>query len=81
MTSVATLTKWGNGAGLLIPKAVRETLGIKVGDSIRFETTTTGQVTLVADKRPWTLHDLMEGYDGATADFIDPGRSFGREEW
>lgn len=81
MAPVATLSKWGNGAGILVPKAIRDELGLEVGDRVRFETTGPGRVSLVAERRPWTLSSLMAGYDGPTPEFIDPGTSFGKEVW
>lgn len=32
--TIATLTKWGNSQGILLPKTICETLGIKVGDEL-----------------------------------------------
>lgn len=81
MSPTATLSKWGNGVGLLVPKAVRDALGLGVGDRVRFESTDDGRVELVPEGGPWTLHSLMAGYDGPAPDFVDPGASFGREVW
>ena len=34
--TTATLTKWGNSQGLVIPKAIRDSFGWKLGDKIEF---------------------------------------------
>ena len=80
MTAMATLTRWGNGAGLLIPKSVREDAGLKVGDRVRMEARE-GRVTIYREDAGWTLRDLMEGYDGPAPDPIDMGAPYGREVW
>lgn len=74
------MVKWGNGAGLLLPKSVRESLGLHVGDRVRF-TVGEGEATLEPAEREWTLHGLMKGYAGPKPEFIDPGLSAGKEVW
>ena len=80
MSSMATVTKWGNGVGLLLPKSIREDSGIGVGDRVRMEARD-GAVTIMREDAGWTLHDLMAGYSGPAPEFIDPGASYGREVW
>lgn len=80
MTATATISKWGNGAGILIPKSVREMLGLNIGDKVRFEVNGK-KATIELDERPWTLHELMKDYKGPKPEFIDPGQSVGREIW
>lgn len=81
MEPTATLARWGNGMGVLIPKAARDRLGLELCDKVRFEESGDGGVELVPEKQPWTLSSLMAGYDGPRQEFIDPGTSVGREVW
>lgn len=78
--STSTLTKWGSSAGVVIPKTLREDLGLSIGDKldIRKEGNT---IVIEPVSEQWTLHNLMEDYKGSTPEFIDPGESFGREIW
>ena len=80
MAATATMTKWGNGVGLLIPKSMRVEAGIGLGDRVRMEARD-GVITIYSEDAGWNLHDLMEGYDGPAPEFIDPGMPVGREIW
>lgn len=80
MAPSATLSRWGNGVGLLIPKAVRDEAGFELGDRVTFSARE-GVVQIQAEDAEWTLHDLMAGYTGPAPEFIDPGASVGSEVW
>ena len=82
MEPTATLARWGNGMGVLIPKVVRDRLGLELGDKVRFEESGRRRGrSWSPEKQPWTLSSLMAGYDGPRQEFIDPGTSVGREVW
>lgn len=76
-----TLNKWGNGAGFLVPKKMRDELGVKAGDELDLVVTDDGGLRVSPVKKRPTLHDLMAGYEGPVPEFIDPGESKGREIW
>lgn len=80
MTATATMTKWGNGVGLLIPKSAREEAGIGVGDRVRMDVRD-GSITIYREDTGWTLHELMEGYDGPAPEYVDLGEPYGKEVW
>lgn len=94
-TATATLTKWGNSQGLLIPKRLCENLGIKPGDKLDI-TATEESITIVPVRerarrtRFVTIEELFEGYDGAyeppsdwptEGNEIDWGEPVGGEDW
>ena len=93
--AVATLTKWGNGQGLLIPKRLCQNLGIELGDKLKI-TATEESITIVpirerARRTRWvTIEELFVGYDGTyeppndwptDGDEIDWGEPEGGEVW
>lgn len=80
MATTATMTKWGNGVGVLIPKSAREDAGIGLGDRVRMEARD-GSITIYREDAGWTLHDLMRGYDGPPPEYLDLGAPYGREVW
>jgi antitoxin component of MazEF toxin-antitoxin module len=80
MTMTATLSKWGNGVGVLLPKAAREEAGLEPGDRVRM-ISREGSITIVREDQGWTLHELMRGYDGPPPEVVDTGEPFGREVW
>ena len=94
-TTTATLTKWGNGQGVLIPKRLCEKLGIEPGDKLNV-TATEDSITIVPVRqrarrtRVVTIEELFEGYDGtydppsdwpAFGNETDWGEPVGREVW
>lgn len=80
MATTATMTKWGNGVGVLIPKSAREDAGIGLGDRVRMEARD-GSITIYREDAGWTLHDLMRSYDGPPPEYLDFGEPYGREVW
>lgn len=81
MEARVTLNKWGNGAGILVPKKMRDELGMKPGDELDVATTADGAIRIAPARTRPTLHSLMAGYGGPAPEFIDPGKSAGREIW
>lgn len=94
-TATATLTKWGNGQGLLIPKRLCENLGIELGDKLNI-TATEESITIVPVRvrsrrtRIVTIEELFEGYEGiyeppsdwpTYGNEIDWGEPAGGEDW
>ena len=86
--TTATLSKWGNGQGLLIPKHVCEEVGISVGDRVELAVDETGALMI----RPETTHfkrrkvvsmdDLFKNYSGDyKPSEIDWGEPVGKELW
>lgn len=68
-TATATLTKWGNGQGLLIPKRICENLGLGVGDAVRITATEERIMIIPLKERAHRtkivdLDELFEGYEG-----------------
>lgn len=89
-----TLTKWDNGQGVLIPKAVCDKYGLSVGDKLIIEEGTLG-IKLKPEHRSFTTHyvDIEELFDGWTGAYeppedwpcigneIDWGEPMGEERW
>ena len=91
----ATLTKWGNSQGVLIPKSICEKYGLSVGDKLVIEQGVSG-IELKPQKRTYQrTHaiDLDELFDGWTGTYeppsdwpligneIDWGAPVGEEVW
>ena len=83
MVSVgATLTKWGNGRGILIPKEMCDALGISIGDAVSLTLDEAIRTVKIENPNAYTLSALMAGYDGPKPGEVDaPGKSVGRELW
>lgn len=71
MNGTATLSKWGNGQGLRIPKVVCEQLGITTGDNVSYSVTTDGSLLITPlegrhyrRRRIVTIEELSEGWTG-----------------
>lgn len=89
----ATLKKWGNSQGVLIPKSLCEYLGIAVGDRLEMEEAQGAITVRPAEKRfvrsqKLTATDLFADWEGSyrpPADWdsrgaeVDWGRSVGGE--
>jgi antitoxin MazE len=79
MISAATIHRWGNGHGILIPKRYLDELGLKRGDGV--------EVTLVdggLEVRPAKsnrVEDLLRGYTGPRPSEYDWGQPAGEELW
>ena len=92
----ATLTKWGNGQGLLIPRALCDFVGIDVGDKLDIKANESGGITIQphATRYSRTQHvDIATLFDGWTGEYeppsdwptvgneIDWGKPMGKEIW
>lgn len=83
MTSAgATLTKWGNGRGILLPKDMCDALDLSIGDAVSLVLDRANKTVRLENPNAYTLSALMAGYDGPKPGEIDaPGESVGREMW
>ncbi|WP_302389862.1 AbrB/MazE/SpoVT family DNA-binding domain-containing protein [Eggerthella sinensis] len=86
--AMTMLNKWGNGEGVLVPKAVREQAGISAGDELRIEVTDAGAIVLTPVRQRFrrgkvvTLEELFDGYDGEYVPTeCDWGDAQGKEVW
>jgi antitoxin MazE len=86
--STATIRKWGNGLGVLIPKKIFEDAGLAFGDQLDITADPDGAITLRPGAlkhkrhRKVTIEELFSGYKG---DYIptecDWGSPVGKEIW
>lgn len=77
-----TLTKWGNGRGIRLPKAMCEALALSVGDQVSLVLDEANGTIVIENPEACTLSALMAGYDGPKPGEIDaPGESAGGELW
>ena len=93
--ATATLTKWGNGQGLLIPKRVCENVGLGVGDTVSI-TANEEQITIVPLRerarrtRTLTIDEIFAGYEcdyeppsewSSLGNEVSWGEPVGKELW
>ena len=82
------LKKWGNGQGVLIPKATVEESGLSLGDLLTITVSREGSIILKPEGRRYrrqkkvTITELFEGYSGdhQPTEF-DWGKPQGKEMW
>lgn len=63
--------KWGNGLGILLPRAIVKELGIEAGDELEFDVDN-GQIIIFDPEKDkdrlliprYKLEDLLAGYEG-----------------
>ncbi|MDR1358946.1 MAG: hypothetical protein LBJ48_06295 [Coriobacteriales bacterium] len=80
--TTATLTKWGNGQGVLLPKFYCEQIDIKTGDTVQVEVLDDAIQISKIKSLPTSLTELFEGYDGNyQPEEWDIGPMQGREIW
>ena len=80
--STVTLSKWGNGQGVLIPKRFCEQLGLKTGDKVSISADRT-RIIIERPEENYTLAARMRNWDGKgepVRDY-DWGKPVGREMW
>lgn len=67
--TTATLTKWGNGQGVNIPKAICEELGLSIGDHLALVVLDGGihmrPTSARSRTRKVSATELFSGWDGA----------------
>lgn len=84
----ATLTKWGNSQGILIPKRICEEAGLVVGDRVVIDVQKGNILIKQPDKpryrrkRTTTIEELFAGYNGGyRPEEMDWGTPTGKEMW
>ena len=82
------LRKWGNGQGVLIPRAAVEESGIALGDQMDIEVSSNGFIVLMPIKHRFrrrkkvTITELFKGYSGDYQPTeLDWGAPQGKEMW
>jgi antitoxin component of MazEF toxin-antitoxin module len=70
-TATATLTKWGNSQGFIIPKAICGAANFRIGDSAEIQVDEQGRIVLehkvtprYARRRVVRLEELAAGWEG-----------------
>ena len=77
----ATLTKWGNSQGVLIPKSLCDKYGLSVGDKLIIEEGAAG-IELKPQRRRFATHPVDPPEDWpCVGDEIDWGEPVGKEIW
>lgn len=61
-----SIKKWGNGTGILIPKAILESLSLKVNDKIDISIQNGNIVLSPVRKKKLTLAERFQDYEGET---------------
>ena len=81
MTTV-TLSKWGNGQGILIPKRFREQLGLEAGDQVAISVSDK-RIIIERPEEEHTFEARMRNWDGKgePARDFDWGSPVGKEVW
>jgi len=77
--STVTLSKWGNGQGILLPKQLCEKLGLKTGDKLTVDAQE-GKL-IIKPEKSYRIESLLEGYTGPKPEEYDWGKPMGREMW
>lgn len=79
----ATLTKWGNSQGIIIPKSICEELHVKQGDELTL--TVQGGELRIRPAKSYTIQALLADYDGPAPEPVDYwegwGGPVGKEVW
>jgi len=77
------VTKWGNSAGIRLSKDVKESLNIKVGDTLDVQIKDDTLILKKEEHTPTTIDELFKNYDGSKfkTDVLDWGEKQGHEEW
>ena len=80
--STATLSKWGNGQGILIPKRFSELLGLKTGDKVSISVEKE-KIVIERPEERYTLAARKRDWDGKGEPLRenDWGRPVGKEMW
>lgn len=77
--STATIHKWGNGHGILLPRGYLDQLGLGQGDKV--ELTMADGAIDVRPARSHRVQDLLRDYDGPRPVEYEWGAPQGREAW
>ena len=76
----ATISRWGNSNAVRLPKALTDALKLYENDAIQINIE--GNAIVIRKRRPASLLELFEGYDGDyESKEWDTGAPVGRELW
>ena len=76
----ATISRWGNSNAVRLPKALTDALNLYENDAVQINIE--GNAIVIRKRRPATLLELFEGYDGDhKSKEWDTGAPVGREIW
>ena len=80
--TTATLSKWGNGQGILIPKRFREQLGLEAGDKVSISLDK-DRIVIERPEEQYTLEARVRNWDGKGKAMpeLDWGAPVGEEMW
>jgi antitoxin MazE len=76
----ATISRWGNSNAVRLPKALTDALKLYENDAVQINIE--GNAIVIRKRRPASLLELFEGYDGEyKSKEWDTGAPVGRELW
>jgi len=76
----ATISRWGNSNAVRLPKALTDALNLYENDAVQINIE--GNAIVIRKRRPASLLELFEGYDGDyKSKEWDTGVPVGRELW
>ena len=73
--ATATLTKWGNSQGLIIPRAICDRAGLKVGDKVDLDVTEEGSISATPSAKRFVRSrhaDIATLFAGWTGPYVPP---------
>ncbi|MCL2806983.1 MAG: AbrB/MazE/SpoVT family DNA-binding domain-containing protein [Coriobacteriia bacterium] len=80
--AATTLTKWGNGQGVRIPKLICDELNLSAGDVLEIKVYDNGIHMSKTQRKPQSLSELFTNYSGDYQPVEwDAGEPVGREAW
>ena len=77
------VTKWGNSAGIRLSKDIKESLDIKIGDTLNIEIRGDELVIKKVEDNPASIKELFKNYNGPKfkTKETDWGEKQGNEKW
>ena len=79
---ITSVRKWGNGHGVLLPKAFVDTLGLAHAEVSTVLQGSSIVLTKKTSKKKMTLKDMVKGMNSADPHkLVDWGRPMGKEIW
>lgn len=67
MPKIMNLKKWGNGIGILLPKAILDMLTLKVNDEVEIKVVEDNIVISPVKRKHMTLAERFSEYEGETS--------------
>jgi antitoxin MazE len=84
MSTVATISKWGNSQGLRIPTEIVRHLGLNTNDQVFLEVENNKLlISKVPTAKKGSLEYLFKDYSGKSfkTELTNPSESVGEEQW